>query len=66
MDTRIKIQEIIPRVSCGADIIKSDQTIIVAEREIDISDEEILKIGDRYKELQKVYLEITADMRGGE
>lgn len=30
---------------------------------LEIDDETILKIGDRYKELQKTYLEITAEMR---
>ena len=51
MDTRIKVQEIIPKYNCGADIVCSDHTNIVAERVIDISDEELLRLGKRLLEL---------------
>ena len=37
--------------SCGADIVSSDHTTIVAERVIDISDEELMRLGRRFLEL---------------
>lgn len=51
MDTRIKVQEIIPKYNCGPDIVSSNHISIVAEKEIDISDEELMRLGKRFLEL---------------
>lgn len=55
MDIRIKIQEIMKPYTTAESRIPLEGIMLI-EKEIDIGDEEILRIGQRF-------LELTADMR---
>lgn len=64
MDIELKVLEVIPKVSCGPDMIQTDDPFtFCAERTYSISDEELTKLDERFLELMKSRLKEDVEHR---